>query len=1114
MSAFICQIVLTSLAANLFGAAPPVPPEALPRTPALAPEQAAAAFSIRDGFHVELMAAEPLVEDPVAIAFDEDGRLYVVEMRDYSERRDEKLGRVKLLEDTDGDGRYDKASIFAEGLAWPTAVTCWDGGIFVTAAPELLYFKDTDGDRCADVHAMIFTGFGNAADKLNVQALPNSLQWGPDQRIHGALGGNPGKLKNFARFNDAPVELRGQDFSFDPRTLALRAETGGGQWGLSFDDAGRKFVCSNSRHIVQLLYGAQAARSPWPLPSPAVDIAVEGPQAEVFRASPLEPWRVLRTEWRVAGKVSGPIEGGGRAGGYFTSACGITVYRGDAFPREMYGDAFIADVGSNLVHRKKLNGEVQLTAARPPGEERTEFLTSRDQWFRPVAFANAPDGCLWVVDMYREVVEHPWSLPETLKQRLDLNAGNDRGRLWRITPNGHNARPLPKLGTATSSDLVALLAHLNGWHRDTAARLLHQRQDKAALPALSQLAADSPSSVGRRTALRVLGGMEALDPQLLARALRDPDARVRAGAVGIAAPTAVNVNAIAALATDESPHVRFEVAWALAAFSPTLQLEAVAALLERANEPWLRHAAFAAAGDSIESVLEHLAARNWPGVADVRQLLAASTTRAAPLPELGPAGPRSEALAKYQPALGLAGDAQKGRATFETRCAMCHRFAAAGQTVGPDLDAARTGGREKLLGNIIDPSREITQGFVHGVVQTKSGETISGIISNEAAAGVSLRLPGGGERVVRTAELEKIERPPRSLMPDGLEAGLTVQAMADLLEFLTSSPPRPSLAHVRTRAEWATRRSAILENMQAVMGPLPGAEKRGPIDVQVSEETDCGTYVRRLITYASEPGSRVPAYLLIPKTALADPPKTAPAVLCLHPTNNTHGHKVVVGVDVDPSRAYAAELAERGFATLAPAYPLLANYQPDLAKLGYASGTMKAIWDNMRALDLLESLPFVQRGSFGAIGHSLGGHNAVFTAAFDERLRAVVSSCGLDSFRDYKGGDITGWTGVRYMPRLAQWRSRLHELPFDFDEVLAAIAPRGVFLSAPLHDDNFQAASVDRVAASAREIFALHHVRDALLVTHPDCAHDFPDSTRKAAYAWLELRLKSSAETP
>src|SRR5436309_5155239 len=206
---------------------------------------------------------------------------------------------------------------------------------------------------------------------------------------------------------------------------------------------------------------------------------------------------------------------------------------------------------------------------------------------------------------------------------------------------------------------------------------------------------------------------------------------------------------------------------------------------------------------------------------------------------------------------------------------------------------------------------------------------------------------------------------------------------------------------VKSKADWLKRRAQIVAGMQAVMGPLPGAAKRCPLELKIDAEVDCGTYLRRLVTYSSEPGSRVPAYLLIPKTALAQRTRV-PAILALHPTDMEQGHRVVVDPVRDYYAPYARELVERGFVVLAPAYPLLANYQPDLRALGYQSGTMKAIWDNIRGMDLLESLPFVKKGKFGAIGHSLGGHNSVYTAVFDERIKAVVSSCGLDSYLDYK----------------------------------------------------------------------------------------------------------------
>lgn len=321
-------------------------------------------------------------------------------------------------------------------------------------------------------------------------------------------------------------------------------------------------------------------------------------------------------------------------------------------------------------------------------------------------------------------------------------------------------------------------------------------------------------------------------------------------------------------------------------------------------------------------------------------------------------------------------------------------------------------------------------------------------------------------------------------------------------------------------ADWERRRDEVRRNMQIVMGPLPGREKRCPLDVQIEEESDQGTYVRRLITYASEPGSRTPAYLCIPKAALQANAKPVPGVICLHGTDNTVGHGTVVGLGNRPNRQYASELAERGFVTLAPNYPLLAKYQPDLYALGWESGTLKAVWDNMRGLDLLETLPYVKRdatgktASFGTIGHSLGGHNSVYTAVLDDRLGVVVTSCGLDSYLDYYDAaervwmPEAGWTQTRYMPRLREYRGRLAEIPFDFYELVAALAPKHVLIVAPLQDSNFRFASVDRIAAAAKPVFKLYGDEKRLVVEHPDCPHDFPTEMREQAYRLFEAVLK------
>lgn len=344
----------------------------------------------------------------------------------------------------------------------------------------------------------------------------------------------------------------------------------------------------------------------------------------------------------------------------------------------------------------------------------------------------------------------------------------------------------------------------------------------------------------------------------------------------------------------------------------------------------------------------------------------------------------------------------------------------------------------------------------------------------------------------------------RGLCAEGGPDALGRAERLERSELLVYRNAEGKLAPVKTVKDWERRRMTVLTAMQEVMGPLPGRSKRCALEMEVVEEVDCGTYVRKLITYSPEPRSRIPAYLLIPKKAFQES-EQLPGALCLHPTDDRIGHKVVVGLGGNPGRDYARELAERGYVTLAPAYPRLANYQPDLKALGYQSGTMKAIWDNIRGMDLLESLPFVRPGRFAAVGHSLGGHNAIYTAVFDERIQVVVSSCGFDSFADYMNGNIKGWTSDRYMPKLLDYPKG--EYPFDFYELIGALAPRGCFVSAPFYDSNFKWRSVYRIEQAAAKVYRLYGAADGLRVEFPSCDHQFPDAMRKLAYEFIDERL-------
>lgn len=642
VAAALLSAVLVGQAASLFAADVSAPDSVdrdyaadLPRIPSLSPDEALGSFEIEPGFALEQAAVEPQVTDPVALDFDEHGRLFVVEMLGYSENADDMLGRIRVLEDLDRDGRYEKSSVYAEGLAWPTAVLCYDGGVFVGAPPEILYLKDADGDGRAEVRKVVFKGFGTH----NVQGLLNSFRWGLDNRVHVAVSSCGADLE-YADKSDAqridplldpndlkPLVLRGRNFSFDPLRLDIRAESGASQHGYFIDPLGREFTCNNSNHIQQIVYeDADLSRNPHlQAPSALRSIAVEGPTADVFRISPVEPWREIRTRLRAKGIVPGIVEGGGRPAGYFTSATGVTIYTGDAWPAEYLGNAFIGDVGSNLVHRKTLESrpdDIALVARRATPER--EFVASRDIWFRPVQFANGPDGNLYILDMYREVIEHPDSLPPVIKKHLDLTSGRDKGRLYRVVRADRTdelrreqySRALP--GDAkTTAELVEMLGHPNGWHRTTAARLLSRRQDLATSHQLAKLLQDKAAPIeGRLLALYALQDPHHLNVSALMTLLADDNAVMREHAVRLASarlrdhinhsPSCPLLeNAIIALADDPALNVRYRVAIALGNGRELARIDTLAKIAKRDVENADMQIAVLSSLDLCRDVLLH-----------------------------------------------------------------------------------------------------------------------------------------------------------------------------------------------------------------------------------------------------------------------------------------------------------------------------------------------------------------------------------------------------------------------------------------------------------------------------------------------------------------------------
>lgn len=603
----------------------------LPRIAPTEPAEALKTFSVAPRFRMEQVAAEPLVADPVAVAFDENARLYAVEMRGYSENRDEHVSRVRLLEDSDGDGKFDKSTIFLDGLLWPTAIFCWQGGVIVVDAPDIFYAKDTNSDGKADERRILFTGLGIG----NVQGLANSFQWGLDSRIYLAISGSGAELRKAGDEQARPLALRGRDIAINPRTWEVSPVSGGAQHGMSFDDWGNRFVCSNSDHLQEVMYEDRyLARNPYiAAPSPRRSIAADGPQADVFRTSPIEPWRIVRTRLRVSGITPGIVEGGGRPAGYFTGATGATIYRGDAWPSQWHGMAIVGDVGSNLVHRKRLEADgVGFIGRRI--DEKSEFVSSSDIWFRPVQFANAPDGTLYILDMYREVIEHPASLPPIIKKHLDLTSGRDRGRIYRVVPDGFKQPPLPKLAGAATEVLVALLQHPNGWQRDTAARLLYERQDKNAVEPLEKLASESALPLARMHALCALDGLGALSEKIVLPRLNDDHPGVRRHAVGLAETLAASSSAIQkrllAMSDDDDLRVRYQLAFSLGELpNSTERNNALVKLAKRdIADGYVRVAVLSSLGQGAGQALRMLAAdAQFLDAREGRELLASLATQ-------------------------------------------------------------------------------------------------------------------------------------------------------------------------------------------------------------------------------------------------------------------------------------------------------------------------------------------------------------------------------------------------------------------------------------------------------------------------------------------------------
>lgn len=976
------------------------------------PERALNTFELPKGFRIELVAAEPLISDPVEIAFDADGRLYVAEMSDYPAEGVPR-SRVMLLEDKDRDGRYETGNVFAEDLPFVNGVMPWRNGVLVTTAPDIIYFEDTTGNGYADVRRVVLTGFA----VTNPQLRMSSLRYGLDNWIYGAYSRSGGG-RGYAEFTDHGSPLHfpdnpaedsadiypGTDFRFRPDKFKVEPSGGMSQFGMAFDAAGNRFTVWNNEHLRHVvLDNRYVTRNPYlSVNSVMASVPEHGGAASVYS---IAEDRLDLHESEI---------------GHFTSACGHSIYTGDIFTPDYQGAAFVCEPVSNLVHMDLLTSS-GATFVGKAAYDKAEFLASTDSWFRPVNTTVGPDGALYIVDYYRKLVEHPAWIARAddegiythagVLQESDFLEGQDRGRIYRIVPEdyNHSSSTNPNLSTADTETLVEHLANPNMWWRTTAQRLLVERQDHSAIPALERLAVDSPSVEGKIHALWTLEGLGNLDDRLVLAALVDESPTVRKQAVLLAEVRLSNLeikDRLLEMVSDPNDRVQFQVALALGGLSHDRSFEALQRIaIQHIDDPWFQTAillsisenslhwfqavhrfemsseeevqgkkdflhkiasivgarqrspeisellsfieqedetAFqvsslaglheglqqgsgqlrlsqkgqndllkliagpapkvqnaaleiatqidivnsqavqAAVNQALEIVLSEDAATDARthairvlgldpnglrikifdrlltpqqsvdvqlAVARVlvnsddtianRMLLdrwASYTSEVRGVVESGFLGTRErtsflinaieegeiepswlsrtsrtqltqqsdkeiqqraeivfgdlsedrreEVVTRYHEATTLDGDILNGKAVFQETCSSCHQVKDIGYEIGPDLQSVTNRTRIDLLTMILDPNDNIAPGYEGYIIETADGRTLTGVMAHESSNNVILRAPGGAEQTIPRDNIKTARPMAASLMPDGLEANMSIQEMADLLEYL------------------------------------------------------------------------------------------------------------------------------------------------------------------------------------------------------------------------------------------------------------------------------------------------------------------------------------------
>ena len=701
---------------------------------------------------------------PIDIAWGLDGKLWVVEMADYPmgiDGKGERGGRVRYLTDEDGDGRYDRSVLVREGLNFPTAVAPWRDGALVVAAPDVFYIVEGAEPE------LLYTGFREG----NQQHRVNGLRWGLDNWLYLANGDSGGRVRSVK--TGVEVELGGRDLRIRPATGELELITGRTQYGRARDDWGDWFGCMNAHPLWHfMLPDRYLARNPHVAsPTPTRHLFGGIGRPEVFPIS--DTWERFN-DFNTANKI--------------TSACGANLYRDQLLGAEFAGDAFVCEPVHNLVVRLDLADEGASFKATREGVEGGEFFRSSDNWCRPVSTRTGPDGALYVVDMYRRVIEHPEWIPAEWQAKLDLREGQDRGRIYRVLPEGTEARRWERLGGDPRS-WIAGLAHPSGEVRDLCQQELCRAEGEGISENVRHVFNTSEIAVARLHALCVLDGRGALTPDDVRRGITDRHPGVRRNAVRVAERFAADLSLLgdlAGLVTDPDPKVRYQLAFSLGEWHSEKAADLLAALSKA--EPDNRYLQAAIMSSALPHAARLLESETALDKDKLEQSAKAEGSGARPLEIVRRQMPqrpsRGPVLAPYSAVDPSKADLDRGEQLFTVHCSTCHRFGGIGREIGPDLGALKDRSTAALLKAILDPNAAVEDRFRTHTVRLRDGGALVGILAGDTSVSLSVVGADGVTRTALRKNIESIEDSGLSMMPEGLEAAIPPEEMAHLLGYL------------------------------------------------------------------------------------------------------------------------------------------------------------------------------------------------------------------------------------------------------------------------------------------------------------------------------------------